>query len=144
MTSGVAKIQKKSHPIKQKRGEDLKTPKLKMEQRAEKRSSGKKGRKNFSVSCKKIASPGRRPKFTGKKLQRRRQSRLQSELMETELENLKGEIRESRESLSAAIIEADETEAKLEQLVTTRDELMGNLREMRATEAFLMHQLGFV
>ncbi|XVF56974.1 hypothetical protein PTKIN_Ptkin06aG0164800 [Pterospermum kingtungense] len=115
-----------------------------MEQRAEKRSYGKKGRKNFPFSSKKIASPGSSPKVTGKKPQRRRQSRLQLELMKTELENLKGEVRHSRELLSAAIIEADETQAKLEQLVTTRDELMGNLMEKRATEAFLMHQLGFL
>lgn len=43
-----------------------------------------------------------------------------------------------------AEIEANEAEAKLEMVVTARDGLMGSLMEMKATEAFLMRQLGFI
>ena len=86
---------------------------------------------------------GSSPKVVGKKPQRC-QFRLQVELMKTELAKMKGEIMDSSESLMAAKIEANQTEAQLELLITTRNEMMGNLLEMKATEAFLMHQLGFL
>ena len=79
-------------------------------------------------------------KVVGKKAQRC-QCRLQVELMKTELAKMKGEIRDSSEWLLAAKIEANQTEAQLELLITIRNETMDNLLEMNATEAFLMHQL---
>ncbi|XWS58482.1 hypothetical protein CRYUN_Cryun08bG0038000 [Craigia yunnanensis] len=120
----------------------MKTPKL-MEQRAGKRSPGKQGRKKFPFSSREIANPRSSLKVVGKK-PLRCQSRLQLELMKTELVKMKGQIMDSSESLLAAKIEADQTEAKLELLITTRNEMMDNLLEMKATEAFLMLLLGFL
>ncbi|XVE62617.1 hypothetical protein DITRI_Ditri06bG0132500 [Diplodiscus trichospermus] len=124
--------------------EDMKTPKLEMKKGAGKRSSSrKKGRKNFPFSSSEIGSPGGRPKVVGKKLQRR-QCKLQVELMETELAKMKGEIRDWNESLLAAEIEASKAEAELELMIATRNELMDNLMEMKATEDFLMHNMGIL
>ncbi|XVE62619.1 hypothetical protein DITRI_Ditri06bG0132800 [Diplodiscus trichospermus] len=121
----------------------MEAPKLEMEQGVGERSSGKQGRTNFPFSSWKIARPGDKPKIVGKKMQRH-QCRLQVELMELEsrLAKMKGEIRDSYESLLAAKIEANQSEAKLEQLITIRNTLKDNLLEMKATEAFLMHELG--
>ncbi|XVE62622.1 hypothetical protein DITRI_Ditri06bG0133300 [Diplodiscus trichospermus] len=123
--------------------EDMRTPKLEMKQVAEERSFGKQGRTKFPFSSREIARPGGRTRVVGKKLQRC-QCRIQVELMELEsqLVKMEGEMRDSYESLFAAKIEVNQSEVKLEQLITTRNMLKDNLLKMRATEAFLMHELG--
>lgn len=60
------------------------------------------------------------------------------------MQKIKGEIKESHESLLAAEMKANETEAKLELLVTTKDALIVNFTEMKVIEALLMRQLGFL
>ncbi|XP_022718960.1 uncharacterized protein LOC111277077 isoform X1 [Durio zibethinus] len=142
MTRGIAR----SRYEKQRKGEDMKKLKLNMEliskeKRAGKRSYRKQGRKKFP--SRESTSPGCRAKVVGKKLHRC-QSRLQVVLMQTELAKTKVELSESAESLLAAKIEANQAEAKIELLMTRRNELMDNFLEMKEAEAFLMLKLGFL
>ncbi|XVF06541.1 hypothetical protein REPUB_Repub06bG0057900 [Reevesia pubescens] len=122
---------------KQRKREDDRMKRLKLDmemitnegQRAGKRSYGKlkQGRKKFPFSSRKIATLGNTSKLS---------------LMKAELAKMKVEMRNSAESLMASKIEANQTEAKFKRLITTRNELMDNLLEMKAIEAFLMLKLG--